>query len=166
MPLLKIQSYPGNRQVFIAGEGIADLATVELVHGERQVRMGSTDNRCLAAGVARGQAVSGALVYVIVHGVLSGVKTANDAKVDAADTLAIATSGRVAPFNFIAPLINLISGAMFSGAVGVDGQALVITSGPISGVTGIQTIATARVVGRALTSGGSGAAIQMLVSLQ
>lgn len=165
MPLLRIDSYPGVKHVFIAGEGIADLATVELVTGERQVRMGSTENPCIAAGVARGAAVSGALVRVVTQGIVSGVKTAGDVYVK--DTLAIATSGCVVRFNTITPLINLISG-LVGGEVSLetDGGELGWTSGLASGVTGIQPFSTGRVLGRALTSGGSGLAIQMLVCLE
>lgn len=167
MPLLRIQHYPSVRQVFIACDDISDLATVEIVTGAgpgRRVVIGSTANQHLAAGVARGAVVSGALVRVVTHGIVSGVKTVDD--ISAGDRLAIANSGMVTPFKTIAPLINLISGTMASGAVGVDGQALVGTSGLISGVTGIQEITTGRVLGRALTSGLSGFGVQMLVCLE
>jgi len=166
MPLLRIDHYPGVKHIFIAGEDISDLATVELVAGERLVRMGSTGNECIAAGVARGAVVTSALVRVVTQGILSGVKVASGYTVAAKDTLAIATSGCVVPFNTITPLINLLSGTMASGAVGVDGQALVGTSGLISGVTGIVPFSTGRVLGRALTSGASGFPLQMLVCLE
>ncbi|GAI53399.1 unnamed protein product, partial [marine sediment metagenome] len=111
MSLLRIEHYPGVKQVFIAGETIADLATVELLPGERQVRMGSTGNEELAAGVARGTVVSGALARVITQGILSGVKTA--LAVQAGDRLTIATSGRVVPLNTIqtTAVSGLIGGA-------------------------------------------------------
>lgn len=183
MPLLKIQSYPGVREIFIASEAISDLATVELVVGPgRRVAMGSTTRQELAAGVARGGVVSGALIRVVTHGIVSGVKTDQD--VNAGDRLAIATSGMVTPFNTITPEgnvsgyvpINLASGGGLSGMIGVgDGPALVITSGGSrSGVTGAQfssgalagtAFNTGRVVGKALTSGLSGLGIQVLVSL-
>lgn len=164
MPLLRIQSYPGFKQVFIAGEGIADLATVELLPGARQVRMGQTGDEHLAAGVARGSAVSGALARVITQGIVSGVKTA--LAVQAGDRLTIATSGRVVPLNTIQP--TAVSGAIFGLTSGVQ-----VASGIISGYTSIiasgQPIGaafnTGRVLGRALTSGLSGLGIQMLVSL-
>lgn len=155
MPLLKIQSYPGVKEIFIASEAISDLATVELVVGPgRRVAMGSTTRQELAAGVARGAAVSGAIVRVVTHGIVSGVKADQD--VNAGDRLAIATSGMVTPFNTITPEgnvsgnitgaisgyvpINLASGGGLSGMIGVgDGPALVITSGGSrSGVTGVQ----------------------------
>jgi len=167
MPLLRIDSYPGVKHVFIAGEYIADLATVELLPGERQVRMGSTGNECIVAGVARGIAVSGALVRIVTQGIVSGVKTASGYAVEAKDTLAIATSGCVVRFNTITPLINLISG-LVGGEVSLetDGGELGWTSGLASGVTGIQPFSTGRVLGRALTSGASGLPIQMLVCLE
>ncbi|MBU0847401.1 hypothetical protein KKH23_09485 [Patescibacteria group bacterium] len=162
MPLLRIQHYPGVKQVMIAGEGIADLATVELLPGERQVRMGKTGDEHLAAGVARGAVVSGALVRVITQGIISGVKTA--LAVQAGDRLTIATSGCVVPLNTITPLLNLISG-LVGGEVSLetDGGALGWTSGLASGVTGAW-FPTGRMLGRALTSGGSGLGIQMMVS--
>ena len=174
MPLLKIQSYPGFKQVFIAGEGIADLATVELLPGERQVRMGHTGNEHLAAGVARGEVASGALVRVVTQGIVSGVKTALDAEVLAGDRLTIATSGVVVPLNTIAPYaasgniygtlasgsvrVSFVSGeALLSGVV--SGSAFIVASGAPLGTA----FNTGRVLGKALTSGGSGTGIQMLV---
>lgn len=175
MPLLRIQSYPGFKQVFIAGEGIADLATVELLPGERQVRMGGTGNEQLAAGVARGTVVSGAIVRVVTQGIVSGVKIA--AQVDAGDRLTIAISGRVTPLNTIQPtavsgdIRGLVSGAVASGlwsglASGLQpvlsGYATIVLSGQLTGAA----FNTGRILGKALTSGkGAGSGIQVLVSL-
>ena len=176
MPLLKIQSYPGFREVFIASEGISDLATVELVGGPgRRVAMGSTANQHLAAGVVRGAVDSGALVRVVTHGIVSGVKADQD--VNAGDRLAIATSGMVTPFNTIMPEAD-ISGAIYGTVSGIVASG--IGSGLLSGVSlplsGIVVTAlsgqltgsvfnTGRTLGKALTSGLSGLGIQMLVSL-
>jgi len=199
----------------IAGEGIADLATLELLPGERQVRMGFTGNEHLATGVARGAAVSGALVRVVTQGIVSGVKTAG--AIQAGDRLAIATSGRVVTFNTITPAgvisglitgnisgyvtgnvsggvnVNAVSGSL-GGLLSVQGSntALGWASGLVSGITGALFVSgslaglfssgaiagafnsgvftgtafnTERVLGKALTSGLSGASIQMLVSL-
>lgn len=162
MPLLKIQSYPGFRQIFIAGEGIADLASVELLPGERQVKMGAGGDEHLAAGVARGSAVSGALVRVVTEGIVSGVKTAQ--AVEAGDRLTIATSGVVTPLNTITPAGSLGGGGLVSGeqaASGIISGYATITSGTFTGTA----YNTARVIGKALTSGLSGLGIQMLVSL-
>ena len=161
MPLIRIQRDKGIKQVFIAAEGIADLASVELVAGERQVSMGATGHEHLAAGVARGSASSGDLVRVITDGIVSGVKIASGYTVAYGDRLTIATSGQVVPLNTLTA--NLISGGGASGALVIDSQ-FAGTSGILTGVnTGINT---GRVLGKALTSGGSGmAAIQMLVSL-
>ena len=80
--------------------------------------------------------------------------------------MTLASGGRIVAFNTITPLIDLLSGTMASGAVGVDGQALVGTSGLISGVTGIRAINTAQVLGKALASGGGpGSGIPILVTL-
>jgi len=176
MPLLKIQSYPGVREIFIASEAISDLATVELVVGEgRRVAMGSTTNQHLAAGVARGAVVSGELIRVITHGIVSGVK--GDQDVNAGDRLAIAVSGMVTPFNTITPEAD-ISGAIFGTVSGIvaSGFGSGLLSGlsiPISGiaVTALSgqlagsVFNTGRTVGKALTSGLSGVGIEMLVSL-
>lgn len=162
MPLLRIQSYPGFKQVFIAGEGIADLASVELLPGERQVKMGAGGDEHLAAGVARGSAVSGALVRVVTEGIVSGVKTAQ--AVEAGDRLTIATSGVVTPLNTITPAGSLGGGGLVSGeqaASGIISGYATITSGTFTGTA----YNTARVIGKALTSGLSGLGIQMLVSL-
>lgn len=161
MPLIRIQRDQGIKRVFIAGEGIADLASVELLPGARQVRMGSTGNEELAAGIARGAAVSGALVRVVIEGIVSGVTTAD--LVAAGDRLAIAHSGCVVPLNTISPLINLISGVGVAGGVAVDDTVLSCTSGITSGVSGAW-FPTGRVLGKALTSGASGFGIQMMVS--
>lgn len=150
MSLIKIQTEQGIKRVFIAGDGIADLATVELLPGPRQVRMGVTGNEHLGLGVARGAAVSGALVRVVIEGIVSGVITA--ARVDSGDRLTIAHSGCVVSLNSITPggsisghifgftsgylLMNLVSGAGASGGVGVGGAGLSCTSGPLSGVIG------------------------------
>jgi len=176
MPLLKIQSYPGFKEIFIASDTISDLATVELVVGPgRRVAMGSTTNQHLAAGVARGAVVSGALIRVVTHGIVSGVKTDRD--VNAGDRLAIATSGVVTPFNTIQPTAvsgvigGLVSGLTLSGWLAsgnwtasglvLSGYATIIASGDPLGAA----FNTGRTVGKALTSGASGLGIQMLVSL-
>lgn len=173
MSLLRIQSYPGVRQIFIAGEGIADLATVELLPGERQVKMGATGDEHLAAGIARGTVVSGGLARVITQGIVSGVKTAD--RVDAGDRLTIATSGRVVPLNTIQPTaVSGAIGALISGVVAsglwsglasglqpvLSGYTTLVLSGQLTGMA----FNTGRLVGRALTSGLSGFGIQMLVS--
>lgn len=192
MPLIRIQKDKGIKHVFIAGEGIADLASVELVAGERQVKMGTTGHEYLAAGVARGSANSGALVRVITDGIVSGVKIASGYTVAYGDRLTIATSGGVVPLDTITPA-GAISGYItgnISGYVPGTGLAsgIQVASGIISGYATLTQPAfasgsyagafnsgafvgtafyTGRVLGKALTSGGSGmAAIQMLVSLQ
>ena len=166
MPLLKIQSYPGFKEIFIASDTISDLATVELVVGPgRRVAMGSTANQHLAAGVARGAVVSGALARVVTHGIVSGVKTDQD--VNAGDRLAIATSGVVTPLNTIQPTAvsgaigGLVSGEQAASGI-ISGYATIIASGDPTGAA----FNTGRIVGKALTSGQSGLGIQMLVSLQ
>lgn len=178
MPLLRIQSYPGIRQIFIAGEGIANLATVELFQGGRQVKMGATGEGHLAAGIARGAAVSGDLVRVITHGIVSGVEIGSGYTVNLGDRLTLAVSGKVIPLNTIQPTAvsgaigGLVSGLTVSGwltsgdftasGLVLSGYATIIASGQLTGAA----FNTGRVLGKALISGGSGAAIQMLVSLQ
>jgi len=151
MPLLKIKREGDIRQVLVAAEGISDLATVILSPGARQVTMGATGSEHLAAGVARGGVSSGALIWVQTHGLVSGVKVATSA-VQAGDRLAIRTSGKVTPFNTITTS-GLVSGIQ-------------VASGIISGYASINAFNTGRVLGRALTSGGSGAAIQAIITLE
>jgi len=188
MPLIRIQRDQGVKHVFIAGAYIADLASLELVAGERQVMMGVTGHEHLAAGVSRGSSVSGALVRVITQGIISGVKIASGYTVAYGDRLMLATSGAVRPLNTITPA-GAISGYIPAGAAGLfsgliaSGLGSGILSGlriPLSGYVGIATPSifssgalagtafnTGRVLGRALTSGGSGmAAIQMMVCLE
>lgn len=175
MPLLRIQHQQGIKHVFIAGEGIADLATVELLPGARQVRMAATGNEHLGAGVARGAVASGELVRVIAQGIVSGVKTA--AAVQAGDRLTIATSGCVTPLNSITPA-GAVSGYIPAGATGLTSGEQA-ASGIISGFTTINTpsvfssgafagtaFLTGRVLGKALTSGLLGSGIQMLVCVE
>lgn len=146
MPLLRIQKYPGFKQVLQAGEGIADLATIELVPGGT-VKMGKTGDEQLAAGVALGAVVSGELVRFVTQGIVSGVKTGE--AVQAGDRLTVATSGRVVPLNYG---LILASGLLSGLASGLQG--------PMSG-----SVLTGRVLGRALTSGASGLGIQVLVTV-
>lgn len=194
MPLIRIQKDRGIKHVLIAAEGIGDLATVELVAGERQVKMGTTNDEHLAAGVARGSALSGALVRVITQGIVSGVKIASGQTVAYGDRLTIATSGMVTPLNSITPAgavsgyvvgatsgyVPIAGGGLVSGeqvASGIISGWATITSAPIfssgrvaiplsSGSFAGTAFYTGRVLGKALTSGGSGAAIQMLVCLE
>lgn len=139
MPLIKIQRDQGIKHVFIAGEGIADLASLELVAGERQVKMGATDDEHLAAGVSRGSASSGDLVRVIAQGIVSGVKIASGYTVAYGDRLMLATSGAVRPLNTITPagaISGYITGAI-SGYITVTGSISGYVTGVISGyVTG------------------------------
>lgn len=152
MPLIRIQRDKGIKHVFIAADNIADLATVELYAGERQVKTGETGHEHLAAGVARGEVSSGDLTRVITDGIVSGVKIASGYTVAYGDRLTIATSGKVVSLNSITAA-GLVSG-------------LQLNSGIISGYATATAFNTGRVLGKALTSGGSGmAAIQMLVGL-
>ncbi|MBA7608863.1 hypothetical protein ES703_16047 [subsurface metagenome] len=169
MPLLKIQSYPGVRQVFIASEDISHLAVVEISSaGPQYVKSGVSGVSGRVAGVLYGAVTSalgsGKVCRVVTQGIVSGVVCASS--IEAGDRVTLASGGRIAAFNTITPLIDLLSGTMASGAVGVDGQALVGTSGLISGVTGIRAINTAQVLGKALASGGgAGSGIPILVTL-
>lgn len=166
MALLRIQHEQGIKRIFIAAEGISDLATVELSPGgARYVSMGSSTNPHLAAGVARGLAASGQLIWIITEGFVSGVKT--NQVVAAGDRLMIATSGRVTPFNTITPAGTLGGGGLVSGIVVTSG--ITAISGYATIVSGVFTgtaFNTGRCVGKALTSGLSGLGIQMFVSLE
>lgn len=162
MPLIKVEKERGIKHVFIAAEGIADLASVEIVSGsagEAQVKMGTTGDEHLAAGISRGAVNSGALVRVITQGIVSGVKTAQ--AVQAGDRLTIATSGVVTPFKTITPegVLVLASGILSGVASGFQGS---LSGAAITGTA----FNTGRLLGRALTSGLSGYGIQMIVCLE
>jgi hypothetical protein len=178
MALVKIHRENGVKHVFIAAEGIGNLATVEILPGtagERQIKMGTTGDEHLAAGVAIGAVNSGDLAFVITQGIVSGVTTAQ--AVQAGDRLTIAASGKVTPLNTVTPA-GAISGYIPAGATGIT-SGIQTASGLVSGITTIDTPAqfssgsiagtafnTGRVLGKALTSGLSGLGIQMLVCLE
>lgn len=168
MPLLKIQKYPGFRQVFIAGEAISHLAVVEISsYGPQYVKSGISGVSGRVAGVLYGAVTSalgsGKVCRVVTQGIVSGVVCAD--VIEAGDRVTLASGGRIEAFNTITPLIDLLSGTIASGAVGVDEKGLVGTSGLISGVTGIRAINTAQVLGKALASGGLGSGIPILITL-
>ena len=165
MPLIRVYR-DGNviKSVFFAGEAISHLASLEIASGGgRYVRPGSDTYECRAAGVAIGGVSSGELVRAVTQGIVSGVICIGP--VNAGDRVTLASGGRITPLNTITPLINLISGTMASGQVGVDLQALSCTSGLVSGVTGIRPFDTAMVLGKAIASGLSGYGVQLLVTL-
>jgi hypothetical protein len=166
MALVRIQREHGVKHIFTAAEGIGNLATIEIIPGtlgQAQVKMGTTGDEHLAAGVAIGAVTSGKLVWAVTQGIISGVKTAQ--AVNAGDRLAIATSGMVTPFNTITPAGSLGGGGLVSGlqaASGIISGYATLTSGTFTGTA----FNTGRVLGKALTSGLSGLGIQMLVSLE
>lgn len=177
--------------VLISEEPVSKLATVYISAGQR-IKEGTTANREAGVGVVLSAVASGKIARVVTHGIVSGVICISS--VLPGDRLACANSdgpglasgaGKVVPVNTItptgtvaAPKINLITGALQSGNAGlalmVSGadSALQFPGGAASGITGVQIPAftgsgfyTARVIGKALTSGGFGSGIVMLVSL-
>jgi hypothetical protein len=179
MPLLRVQHYPGFKQVFIAAEAISRLAVIEVsLAGARYVKLGTDTTPERVIGVAIESVSSGQLLRAITHGVVSGLICGGT--VNAGDRLGLASGGRVQALNTIplsgyvaAPLLDLVSGGVASGSVTVGIGALACTSGFVSGLTGIRSpqfssglVQTGRMLGRALTSGGVGQGIQAMVSLE
>lgn len=182
MPLIRIQSYPGVRQVFIAAEDISHLAVIACSsEGIRRVALGTNAKQAEVCGVAYGAVsgvISGKVIRAVTHGIVSGLICA--VKVSAGDRVTCASAGKIAPLNTISPTISgfatlhLISG-LVGGEVTVQatpGGALGWTSGIASGLTGIQFSSgkvtpfdTAKILGKALTSGAIGAGIPVLVTL-
>lgn len=183
-------------EVFISEEPISNLCVVALGTTGRSVKIGSSDNQELIAGIAvGGAALSGKPVRVVTHGIVSGVICG--ALVSAGDRVTCTNvtsggglasgAGKITPINTITPAGTvarvsgsifltsglLLSGALYSGFVGVGGAALIHTA-LISGVDGFRgeipaftgtAFNTQKVLGKALDHGGIGSGIRVLVAL-
>ena len=164
MPLIRIQSYPGVRQVFIASEEISHLAVISINKtGPRYVELGTNALQELVCGVAYGAVsgtVSGGIIRAVTQGIVSGVALAAD--VMAGDRVACASAGKITPLNSIQPA-GLVSGLTGSGHLILSG----IGGGIISGYATAVAFNTARVLGKALASGFvlSGHTVPVLVTL-
>lgn len=148
MPLLRIQRYPGVRQVFIASEEIGHLATIAISDvGPRYAKLGENADQALVCGVAYGAVsgqVSGKPFKAVTLGIVSGVALAAD--VNAGDRVTCASAGKITPLNTITPagaisgyVTGVISGYIPAGATGLASgvQAGVQVSGYIpAGATG------------------------------
>jgi len=141
MPLIRIQRFPGVRQVFIATEEISHLAVIAINEtGPRYVELGTNADQALVCGVAYGSVsgiVSGQAIRAVTEGIVSGVAIAVD--INAGDRVACASAGKIAPLNTITPVgsisggvLGFTSGLIAAGATGFfSGR---ITSGVLSGV--------------------------------
>ena len=165
MPLLRIQSYPGFRQIFIASEAISHLAVVAINEtGPRYVEVGTNADQALVCGVLYGEVTSslgsGKICRVVTHGIVSGVAIATD--VNAGDRVTCASAGKITPINTIQPA-GLVSGILGSGHNIMSG----LGDGIISGYATASALHTARVLGKALASGFilSGHTVPVLVTL-
>ena len=180
MPLIRIQSYPGVRQVFIASEEISHLAVIAINEtGPRYVELGTNADQAKVCGVAYGAVsgiVSGQVIRAVTQGIVSGVALATD--VLAGDRVTCASAGLITPINTITPA-GAISGYIPAGATGLT-SGIQAASGVISGFATIATPSifssgaivgtafnTARVLGKALASGFvlSGHTVPILVCL-
>ncbi len=166
---IRIQHYPHTGQVFIASEDISHLRVIAIHEaGPRYVELGRNADQAKVCGVAFGSVSSGGIVRAVTQGIVSGVICA--LAVNAGDRVTCASAGYITPLNSITPAgtINLVSGVV-GGNVTVQGSdtALGWTSGLASGITGFAGTAfnTARVLGKALASGGAGSGIPLLVTL-
>lgn len=183
----KIQSYPGFRQVFVATEEVSHLCAIAIAYsadGVNRVDLGEEATQAKAGGIAYGArsgAISGQLIRVVTQGIVSGVILGADCLVG--DRLMLASAGRLMPLNTITPIgavsgriiINLVSGGPGGGlTVQASDTALGYSSGLVSGITGAlftsgafagTAFDTARVLGKALSSGLAGKGIPVLVTL-
>ena len=176
--MLRVQHYPGFKQVLIAADIISRLAVIEI----SSVGPGYVDsygtNPQNVVGVAAGDALSGQPIKAVTHGLVSGVICAS--AVNAGDRVGSAVSGQIQSLNTIpvsgfvpAPLLDLISGGVGSGSIVMGASRLACTSGLQSGLTGIRApqfgsglALTGLVLGRALGSGGVGSGIQVMVEVE
>lgn len=169
MPLIRIQRYPGNRQVFIAAEEISHLATVEVsMLGAQHVRLGSDTSPERAAGVAwgaRSGAISGKVIRVVTNAIVSGVICA--VAVKCGDRLTLASGGRVTPLNTIVTSGQaLVSGLVASGAGGMLSGNWSFSGFVVSGCAYVSgSFITGRDLGKALASGAALAGIPMMVTV-
>lgn len=176
--MLKIITEKGGvKTQYKAGEGISQHAVVYLSDAD-WVKEIDVSNRPAVVGVAEGVisggVASGDPVRVVQLGVVSGVICTEaivpgDRVVGTELTSGAGLAsgkGKIAKQNTYTPVIDLISGTFTAGGVGVDAtNALSLSSGVLSGVTGIRAWNTAEILGKALTSGGTGSGIQLLVTL-
>lgn len=163
MPLLRIEHYPGVKQVFIASEAISHLAVVEISPaGPQYVKSGVFGTSGGVAGVLYGAVTSalssGKICRVVTQGIVSGVVCASS--INAGDRVTLASGGRIAAFNTITVLGaggGLVSGLQAASGI-ISGWATTLVSGtPFN---------TAQVLGKALASGGgAGSGIPVLVTL-
>ncbi len=195
--MIRIQKEPGSYIYLNTAEAISHLAVVEITPDTRKVRVARDTTPELVCGVNMGTAVSGGLAHILIHGIASGVLCGGT--VNLGDRLTVASGGYVASLNSItasgaisgyitgaisgyAP-VNLLSGGIGSGWVTVGAGALTATSGPFTGVGGVQFSSgslagafnsgrfaggawnTGRILGRALASGSLSQGIPVLVTL-
>lgn len=163
MALLKIQSYPGFRQIFIASEAISHLAVVEISSaGPRYVKSGVSGVSGRVVGVLYGAMTSalgsGKVCRVVTQGIVSGVVCAS--LINAGDRVTLASGGRIAALNDITVLGaggGLVSGIQTASGI-ISGYATTIVSGtPFN---------TGQTLGKALASGGGlGSGIPILITL-
>lgn len=191
MPLVRVRvSATGEKDVYVAGEAISHLATIMIGTGSpRQVVKATSAGILKQAGVAIGTVVSGALVYAVTKGFVSGLICALAVQMGDRIVAANKTSGPglasgpglVIPATptisgwipSISGFLDFTSGAMAAGQIGIDGTALSRASGLLSGVTGFRVVSqpvfssgeVVPVLGKALTSGGVGSGIQAVLLL-
>lgn len=174
--LTVISEKAGVRKVYKAGEGLSQHAVVYLSDAEFVKEVDDTHRPEMVGvgeGIISGGVASGDPVRVVGFGPVSGVICA--AAVVPGDRVTgtglgsgaglASGKGKITPINTISPVIDLISGTLANGDIGVDGTALSLTSGVLSGVTGVRAWNTGEVLGKILTSGGVGSGVQLLVTL-
>lgn len=177
MPLVIISEKAGIKKQYKAGEGLSQHAVIYLSDADYVNEVDDTHRAQMvgvAEGIASGGVASGDPVRVVGFGVVSGVICA--AAVSPGDRVTgtemtsgaglASGKGKITPINTISPVIDLISGTLANGGVGVDDTALSLTSGVLSGVTGVRAWNTGEVLGKILTSGGVGSGVQLLVTLR
>ncbi len=165
--LYRIQKYPGRVEVMVAGEALSDLHTVEVtaLGNAAAVQEGRTATLIEGMGVVRGTVASGAIARVQTAGRISGLICAT--AINAGDRVAVAnlTSGPgLASGNGLVQSLNsiLLSGNAYGVVSGIQTASGLISGGTSPLVSG--SLLTGGVIGKALTSGGIGSGIQVLLT--
>ena len=152
-------------EIFIAEEPIGALTSVCLGTAGKSIKGGSSATQEFVAGISIAGGALSAAIRVVTHGIVSGVICGT--LVSAGDRLTSYTSGKVTPINTITPAgaisglitavaasvavsgyishvsgwLNLFSGAITSGFIGVDANTRLALSGAqLSGLGGFEII--------------------------
>lgn len=173
MPLIRILSYPGGRQVFIASEAISHLAAVVYSDaGARYVEAGEDATAERVCGILYGAVTSalgsGKICRVVTQGIVSGVLCG--VQVQAGDRLICTSTGHIMPLNAILPTVGVSGPISLTIASGLLSGVMSSFQGPFSGAVVVASgvamgtaFNTGKTFAKALASGAAGAGIPILV---